>query len=130
MTAPDVDAHIQAAKALLTGDGLTAEADDATGLDAPYVVVWDLGDDGEADQSPTSHGDSDLRLQTTAVSNHPRGARDLRDHVRTLMPTLAVTGRSVQVQREQALQVDVDRSVDPPLWSASDRWRIWSTPTN
>lgn len=127
----DTDEHIQALVAALQGAGLTAAADDASGLTVPYVLVRDLGDRGNADEDPTDRTDGDvvLWLQIQSVSNDPGLARDQRDDTRELVKSLTVPGRSVHCERRQALSVLADRTVEPTRWHTSDRWAVWSTPS-
>jgi hypothetical protein len=72
----------------------------------------------------------DLSYQVTCVGRLAAGVRWLVDQIEPALLAVAITGRAVtQVVPEEGGQVRTDFDVDPPVFSATPRYRITTVPT-
>lgn len=122
------------AKAVLTalrvawarvGDGVAP--DDKT---LPYGVLYRAGGGALSGPLSDSHADGTPLLQLTCVGSTAEQAAWLADKLRpTLLTRPTVTGQKVmQVVLETSQPVRRDDSTSPPLFSAADQARYFTTP--
>ena len=127
MATPTIREHTDAVIAALEAEGITVGNASGNGLEPPYIVVYRIGGtrDGEA-AAPEDR--ADLVYQLTCVGAMAEAAEFLQDQAETAMRALAIPGRAVRSWIDSDGPVARDDDVKPPLFYATPRWRIWSTP--
>ena len=128
MATPTIREHTDAVIAALEAEGLTVGNASGDGLEPPYVVVYRIGGirDGEA-SAPEDR--AELVYQLTCVGAMAEAAEYLQDRAESAMRSLTVPGRAVRTWIDSDGPVMRDDDLSPPLWYATPRWRVWSTPS-
>lgn len=128
MPVPVAWRHTAGVVAALEGAGLDVGDASAEDLEAPYVVVYRLNGtrDGEA-AAPDDRGE--FIYQITCVGRLASEAERLAERSETALRSMTVAGRAVQVWVEADGAVNRDDDVTPPVFYATPRFRIWTTPT-
>lgn len=127
-----IDAHVQAAVALLEAAGLRTTDGDGPASERPYVRVGGIPGRPAA-TSMTGRRDwrvVDLPLQL--VGDSPRSVRWLADRVEAALldVVLDVPGRTcAPADRIVASEPDVENDLTPPAWWSSTVYRVSSVPT-
>lgn len=74
--------------------------------------------------------DVDLNYQITCVGRLAAGVRWLQDQIEAALLTVTIAGRAVtQVVPEEGGQVRTDFDIEPPVYTATPRYRITTVPT-
>lgn len=133
MPAPAIRKHTDAlVQALKDSGGITVADGDAGDLEAPYVVVYRIPGGDSYGTLADLNEDAELIYQVTCVGLNRAQAEWLVDKVTdvVLLTGFTVTGRTIaQVTVEDYAGVIVDREVDPHLFTATPRYRIFTTPS-
>jgi hypothetical protein len=109
---------------LAVGDG---EAPSATV--PPYVVVYPIAGGRSTGTLGAPDDDAELVYQVTCIGTSRKQAQWLEDKVSGLLAGFAVTGRSVaRVEVESYGGMVREDQKSPPLYLATPRFRLYSTP--
>ena len=119
---------------LLEGAGLSASLGESSGtVNPPHVVVW--ASSGFALPTDLGHviGDIELSFQLTAIGATPEQAQWAADKARVAVNRVIVSDIDGDafwpIWAEQASQpVRRDDQVQPPMFVATSRWVLRSTP--
>ncbi len=107
--------------------GALAGVQARTGPD--YVIAYPLQSQRDGTLGDP-YSDADLVYQFTCVGRLAAGVRWLVDQIEPALATVAITGRAVlQVVPEDGGQVRPDFDLDPPVFIATPRFRISTTPS-
>lgn len=98
-------------------------------LQAPYCVVYSIPGGSRGGSLENPHEDAELVYQVTCVGETRRQAEWVADKANVLLAGFPVTGRSIAfVEISSNPGVRRDDTVSPPLFYATPRYRIKSTP--
>ena len=127
MATPSIREHTDAILDALGDAGITAGDGTGEGLALPYVVVYRVGGsrDGEA-AAPEDR--AELIYQLTCVGAIRKQAEWLQDEAEGALRSMSVAGRAVEVRLDSDGSVSRDDDLSPPLFYATPRYRIWTTP--
>lgn len=130
---PDEDSVIVGVADALKADGLTVAISDATGLDAPYVVI-DPIDFPPSGPAGDWNADADPLVQIRCVAATPRGVLQMKDRVRGVLladdDPVTAAGLSIRVGlSDGAFGPEPDRTVEPPLHVGGVSFELFVTPT-
>ena len=93
-----------------------------------YVILYPISGQRLPSSANDSAGDADLVYQTTIVARRPEGARWLISRIETALYAVTIPGRYVvRITCDEVGDVRPDDDVDPPVYLATPRWRIWTT---
>lgn len=106
------------------GDGVKGE-----GFGTPYSVLYPLSGGGRDGSMASPEDDVTVVYQVTCVGVTRQQARDLADRVDSAVREVVIPGRAVtNVSAELPPGVQRDDDVTPPLFYATPRYRISTTP--
>lgn len=122
--------HTDAVIAALEAVGLTVGDATAAGLTPPYAVVYKIEGGEFAGSLQDPFEDADLVYQVTSVGRTREQAEWVADKAMVLLDGVTVNGRSIAlVSPDGGPGVRRDDDVSPPLFYATPRFRLKSTPS-
>ena len=108
-------------------EGALEAVRDRSGED--YVIVYPVSGTRPASSAADGDGDADLVYQTTVVAKDPMAARFLIQRIDQALRAMVVEGRAIVRFRPDVVgDVRRDDTVQPPVFIATPRWRVWTTP--
>lgn len=131
MTLPIVREHTDAVIAALQATGLTVGDSQAPAGAPPYGVVYPISGGDSYGTLGDRNGDAELVYQVTCVGSSRKQAEWVADKALGLLAGFAApTGRSVPlVALESMPGIQRDDEKSPPLFYATPRFRVFSTPS-
>ena len=131
MSVPTFRTHTDAVIETLETAGLTVGDADAEGLTVPYVVVYSIPGGRLFGTLDAPHDDGELVYQVSCVGSTREQAEWLVDKAMILLQGFDVGGRSVAfVTIDSNPGVRRDDDITPPVFLATPRFRITTTPGN
>lgn len=126
--APVIRKHHDAVITALQAAGLTIGDAEAPAGDPPYGVVYQIPS-GQFDGSLADpNADAELVYQVTCVGETREQAQWVVDKAMALLNGFEITGRSIaRVSLDAAPGVIRDDDLDPPLFYATPRFRVFTT---
>jgi len=129
--------HLEQETMRPVGDGVAVkDFEDAESQDYPYSVVHEMRVTVTMTSGPFtgSQDDKILRYQVVSVGLSRRQAGMLAERVRDAMlsipETLTIPEHRIQQVQVQLGEGDRETEIRPSLFSISDVFHVWSTPTN
>lgn len=129
--APAIRKHNDAVIAALVAAGLTIGDGEAPEADPPYGVVYQVPSAGLEGTLADPNADGELVYQVTCVGTTREQAQWVVDKAMALLDGFNVANRSIaRVSVDSLPGVLRDDKLDPPLFYATPRFRVFSTPAS
>lgn len=131
MSLPIIREHTAAVIAALQGFGLSVgDAQAPAGVSEKYAVVFPIAGGDSYGTLAARNDDAELIYQVTCVGETREQAEWVADKAMGLLAGFAVSGRSVPVVALESMPgIQRDDAKSPPLYYATPRFRVFSTPS-
>jgi hypothetical protein len=127
---PVLRTHFNAVKTALAALGVTVGDAEAPTVAPPHVALYQIDGGGLSGTLEDPNDDAELIYQATCTGVSREQTQWLVDKTFGLLAGVAITGRSVPlVQLEMMPGVKRDDNVSPPIFWATPRFRLFSTPS-
>lgn len=125
---PFIREHTDAVITTLEAAGLTVGDGDASGLTAPYAVVYTI-DPNYYGTLDNPYENADIVYQVTCVGKTREQAEWVQDKAMVLLDGFEVDGRHIaHVRPDGGPGVRPDRDVTPPVFFSTPRFTVKTTP--
>jgi hypothetical protein len=127
---PVLRTHTAAVITRLQALGVTVGDAQAPNMAPPYVVVYQIAGGDTYGPLGAQNDDAELIYQVTCVGTSREQAQWLVDKTLGLLSGISVSGRSLPlVTVEMVPGIQRDDKVSPPVFWATPRFRLFSTPS-
>lgn len=121
--------HTDAIIAALQAAGLIVGDAKNPGVPPPYAVVYPIPGGSRSGSLDDPHEDAELVFQVTCIGSSREQAEWVVDKAEGILSGVTVTGRRIFLSVDSNPGVFRDDDVSPPLFQATPRFRLMTTPS-